>query len=242
MGKITVKHYLNTNLKPYIINGAKYYTIYALVTASRQNTKVKSKAFNEYYTENDFIEINNPENKEDYSILKNEEIAITNIANLLMSELDGFDTTLFAAVYNYFQSIYIFDIDIQLSSEHFAVQKEITTDLYNEKKNKLGLNIDNFFTMPFSMKENQANGMSIYTWFSLDGQINLKNFLVENNCKYDIDRAIEILNKIVYYRSFKKLNWIFRGSKKYEVLNEKYSTFFDLLNENIECYYKELSI
>ena len=42
MNKITVKHYLNTNLKPYVINGDKYYSIYALVTSHRQNTKVKS--------------------------------------------------------------------------------------------------------------------------------------------------------------------------------------------------------
>ena len=42
MGKITVKHFLNTNLKPYVINKQNYYSIYVFVTANRKTTKLKS--------------------------------------------------------------------------------------------------------------------------------------------------------------------------------------------------------
>lgn len=54
MGKITVKHYLNTNLKPYIINGEKYYKIYVLIRADTQNTKIKSDISANEYTEKEF--------------------------------------------------------------------------------------------------------------------------------------------------------------------------------------------
>lgn len=146
MGKISVRHFLNTNLKPYIINGDRYFSIYALITAIRQNTKVKSKAFSEYYTENDFAEIVNPENKEDSEILKNEEATIINIASLLIHEFDVFDTTLFAAVYNYYQEIYIFDLDIE-STDLMVDGKQIgkgKVNLFRKDKNKMGLGIDKF--------------------------------------------------------------------------------------------------
>lgn len=241
MGKITVKHYLNTNLKPYIINGDKYFSIYALVTANRQNTKVKSNAFNEYYTEKDFEEISNPENSEDYEIIKNEEITIINIANLILSEFETFDTTLFAAIYNYFQSIFVFDIDIE-SCSISTTDSTIRVNLYQKDKNKAGIDISEFFILPFSLKENQSKGMSLFTWYSQKVQIELRAFLKNNNCQYDIDKLIEILNKIVFYKSFDKLSWIFKGSRKFEGLTEKYSTILDLADEHVKPYYQELSI
>ena len=59
MGKITIKHFLNTNLKPYIINKQNYYSVYLLITAQRKTTKVKSLVFDEYYSESDFESIFN---------------------------------------------------------------------------------------------------------------------------------------------------------------------------------------
>ena len=40
--KITVKHYLNKNLKPDLIDGLQYYSIYVLIIVNRTNTKTKS--------------------------------------------------------------------------------------------------------------------------------------------------------------------------------------------------------
>ena len=238
MGKITVKHYLNTNLKPYLINGEKYFSIYALVTANRQNTKVKSKVFNEYYSENDFSEITNAKNKADYNLIQGEIETIKNIANMTLSISDGFDTALFAAIYNYYESIYIYDIDIQV----FAVGNENdkkTVDLYDKTKNSLGISIDKLFIKDFSLKENNSKGMSLFTWFSPTGQDELKKFLQEYNCD---NEAIEVLNKIVFFSSFDKLRWIFMGSKKLEAIIDKYRNIFDMPQNQLEPLYTKLSV
>ena len=222
MGKITVKHYLNTNLKPYIINGEKYYTIYALVTANRQNTKVKSKVFNEYYTENDFAEIVDRDNQECYNLLQNEVTTIENIANEIISTIGIFDTALFSAIYNYYNEIFVFDIDIETYD-----CGNIHVNLFDESKNKLGIAIDSFFMKDFSLKECNASGMSLFTWFSALGQNELKRFLIESRCKYDVEEASKILNDIVFRKSFGVLHWILKGSQKYRVLIEKYNTLFE---------------
>ena len=235
MGKITVKHYLNTNLKPYIINGEKYYTIYALVTANRQNTKVKSKVFNEYYTENDFIEITDENSKEEYSMLQNEAKTIENIANELINKVEAFDTVLFSAIYNYYQEIFVFDLDIQI------YQNDKTfVDLYEVNKNKLGIVIDKFFIKDFSIKENKAKGMSLFTWFSPKGQSELTNFLIESNCNYEIEKAVKILNDIVFEKSFSVLKWILKGSQKYNIILEKYEHLFESMY--IIASYEEIGI
>ena len=40
--KITITHYLNKVLKPDLINGLEYYSIYVLIVVNRNNTKTKS--------------------------------------------------------------------------------------------------------------------------------------------------------------------------------------------------------
>ncbi len=242
MGKITVKHYLNTNLKPYIINGEKYYSIYALITVNRQNTKVKSVFYNEYYTEKDFSEIMDKTNKEDYENIENEETTIKNIINILISEFNDFDFVLFSAIYNFYQNIHIFEVDIQLYVSTKNDGTKIIVDLYKKDTNKTGLSIDDFFTLPFSIKENQAKGMSLFTWYSKFAQAELKQYLINNNCLYDVERTIFILNQLVFYNSFDKLNWIIKGSKKFNSLLEKYFSFFDCFEQFAAPYYLELWI
>ena len=41
--KITVKHILKTQLKPTVINGENYYSVYVLMTVNRTNTSQPSK-------------------------------------------------------------------------------------------------------------------------------------------------------------------------------------------------------
>lgn len=231
MGKITVKHYLNTNLKPYIINGDKYYSMYVLITVNRQNTKIKSNKFNEYYTENDFNEIIN--NKEDEKLLFDEVITIQNIVSQMIKFTDSFDTLLLSAIYNFYKNIFIFDIDIQIYKNN-----NLDVDLYNKNKNKLGVEIDNLFISDFSMKENNSKGMSLLTWFSNTGQIELRKFLIDYKCKSDINETIVILNDIVFKKSLEVLQWIFKGSKKYSTLLEKYEFLF----QNIDCYENYLQL
>lgn len=56
MGKITIKHYLNTNLKPYVVDGDKYYKIYVLIRAENKNTKLKSCVSDDEFTESEYDE------------------------------------------------------------------------------------------------------------------------------------------------------------------------------------------
>ncbi len=242
MGKITVKHFLNTNLKPYNINGVKYYSIYLLVTANRQNTKVKSYTYNEYYSENDFIEITNSDNKEDSALLNNEVQTVTTIAEMIINELELFDTALFAAIYNFFSSIYVFELNL----DHIFIDagnKKYIIDLHDKTKNKLGINISDYFLKEFSMKENNSNGMSIYTYYSPIGQKELHNFLKDSHIPMDINEAIKILNQLVFYKACEKLSWIFRGSNKYSALLEKYDRLFNWTDE-IYCthIYEKLGV
>ena len=101
MSKITAKHFLNTNLKPYIINGVKHYSIYILLIAYRQNTKVKSITFNEYYSEDFFNEIINSNDKEDINLIDNEINTITLIAEFLTDILGKFDTAFITSYFKF---------------------------------------------------------------------------------------------------------------------------------------------
>ena len=64
MAKITVTHYLNINLKPYIVNGEKKYNVYVLVRANNQNTKLKSMSSVDEYSEAEYESLlNDPESE-----------------------------------------------------------------------------------------------------------------------------------------------------------------------------------
>lgn len=223
MGKITVKHYLNTNLKPYVINGEKYYSIYILVTANRQNTKIKSAKFCELYTESDFEEIIAESN----TYLKDEIAVITNISNLIIESLGEFDASFFSALYGFLSNVFVFNLDIQL----FSIRVEngqYGIDLYKTDKNAFGIEIDRYFGSDYSLSENRSNGMSLFTWFSDSGQKHLEVFLAENsNKKYKLNEIKELLNRLIYYACLDKFQWVLKGSKKLEPLYEKYSSVFE---------------
>ena len=110
MGKITVKHYLNTNLKPYLVRGEKYYSVYILITVNRKTTKVPSLEFGEFQTESDFEDIiNTPE-------MINEVQTIENIISSQLDLFDGeFDTQLFSAFYNLMPNYKIGKLDSRIA-------------------------------------------------------------------------------------------------------------------------------
>lgn len=96
MGKITIKHYLNTNLKPYIIDNEKYFRIYVLIRADTQNTKIKSDADTNEYTEKEFEKIvNNPESETFKAIIEETKI-IEFIVNKMKEDKKVFSSALFS--------------------------------------------------------------------------------------------------------------------------------------------------
>jgi len=78
MGKITVKHYLNTNLKPYLIGDEKYYKVYFLLRYQNKSTKLKSIT-NLEYTESEYKSIIEDSNNIINKRLNNEVVFIEKI-------------------------------------------------------------------------------------------------------------------------------------------------------------------
>jgi len=226
MGKITVKHYLNTNLKPYIIRGENYYSIYALVIVNRKNTKVKSINFEEIYTEKDFEDIILEDD------LQQEISVIEKICMLILDVLRDFDTTFFSLYYTHVKNIFVGDIEFEEGAD----------DKYNiwdglAKKNKLNLGLDDFTYGDFSLSINKTKGMDIYTWYSKKGQMELSQYLQEEKVIGDIVENIQMLNKLVFLGSLQTFSEKLHETKKGKELYDKYS---DILENDYWRYCIEL--
>ena len=216
--KITVKHYLNTNSKPYIINGISYYSIYILLTAKRQNTKFKSFGFNELYCEKDFEDILNLTDNEDKKIITEEISVLENISNLVINELQDFDTHFVTAYFSFIPTIQIWDVDIEV----FRLDDKYV-NFYNKENNKSGIKLDDYKLL----KTNSiVKGISLYEFFGNANQQFLRDFLVYNDCKTSIEDTISDINKIFFYQSFDKFKWFLNGSKKNKTLLTKYEVLF----------------
>lgn len=245
MGKITVKHYLNTNLKSYKINGEDYYSVYILVTANRQNTKVKSIKFNELYTENNYNELiqeNNPN-------LDLEISSITNISNIMIDILGEFDTSFFTILYTSSEDNILNKI---LEDCHYVdmYRKYNSADngyymfnLARKESNKFNINILDFINKK-QIKRDNTNNMTVFYWFSDKVQNELIKFINENKPKID---KFEIRNKInlfVFYSYLNGLSEIFKKKKKelynkYESIFSYYVTYIDKLTEEYGKYGEE---
>lgn len=226
--KITVKHYLNTNSKPYTINGINYYSIYILLTAKRQNTKVKSIAFNELYSEKDFDEIINSKDKEDTNLITEEISVLENITNLVINELKEFDTHFVTAYFNFLSTIQIWDVDV----ERFKIDgKQI--DFYHKEKNKAGLKLDDYKLL----KTNNIiiKGITLYEFFGNSNLDFLKNFLIDSKIKTNLSDTLEDIKRIYFYQSFDKFKWFLNGSKKNKTLIEKYQVLFEDFTHILTC-------
>lgn len=99
MGKITVNHYLNTNLKPYLIGNEKYYKVYFLLRYQSKNTKIKSLV-NIEVTENEYNEILNDNTNLTNIRLKNEVVFVENIIKAIEKSNNIFDFKVFNDYWN----------------------------------------------------------------------------------------------------------------------------------------------
>jgi len=219
MSKITVKHYLNTNIKPYYISGEPYYGVYILVIVNRQNTKVKSLIFNELYREIDFKELTTSDE------MKLEESIIENFVPLLIEYFSGFDTSLFSSFFNFINTIHVGDIDIEDNSSGTK-----TLDL-SGGFSKFYIDLIEYFYTGYSQNKNMTKGMSIYDWFSNENKKELQKYLIKNKCKIDINETIEVLFKMVFLGCLDRFSWFLKGSPKNSKLFQKYELIFDSTKE-----------
>lgn len=241
MSKITAKHFLNTNLKPYIINGVKHYSIYILLIAYRQNTKVKSITFNEYYSEDFFNEIINSNDKEDINLIDNEINTITLIAEFLTDILGKFDTAFITSYFKFTSLININNFSYvsgqikHINKYDFAfnivevIQIE-TEDYLGRKKHK---------TQEFNLLEHISNcliNITLYDFFNKENQTKLKNIIIEQYKGNNIDNFISDYNKAIIYNSLDEFSENISQTKN-DYLLEKYQHIFDLAKEKSNLYY-----
>ena len=218
MSKITIKHFLNTNLKPYLINKQNYYSIYLLITANRKTTKLKSLVFDEYYTESDFDDIFNSENEIDKNMVDNELKAINTISEITIEALAEFNTSFLTAYINFSNSISVWkpDAEIKINNKSTFTNNSIF---------KVG--IDNIFTEIGKDKE-----ITIFEFYNLESQNIAIEFLEKNNIQ-NPKTVLQDINKIIFYTSIEYFHWYVEGNKKNSDLISRFYLLFDNYKEII---------
>ena len=98
MGKITVKHYLNTNLKPYEMDGEKQYKIYFLLRYNNKNTKVKS-LINEEMTLTEYEERKSDNSDILHNRIENETKLIEKLIEISEKTKQPFEIKLFTDIW-----------------------------------------------------------------------------------------------------------------------------------------------
>lgn len=224
MGKITVRHFLNVNLKPYLIRGEAYYSMYIMVIVNRKSTKIKSITFGELYSEKDFEDIIEYDDKQ----MKQEATAIENICSLILDIFPEFDATLFSLYYSVLKDIFIDEIEWEEGAYH-------NFNLFSAEKNKLGIAMECFIYGDYSLAINDTHGMDLFNWYTEETQNELKTFLEQYSC---VDHDLQkIMNKLAFLGSFKRFVTLIKRTRKGKELYDKYSRTFD---DKFELYYEEL--
>lgn len=225
MGKITISHFLNTNLKSYLINKEEYYSIYILVTAKRKSTKIKSLCFGEYYSEKDFQNIMSSDNIEDKNIIQNEVNSVRLMSEIIINELNEFDTNFLSAFYNFSNTVDIWKVDNQIFNFN-----ESKVDLYSKEGNLAGIELDKI-----KIELTDIRGISLYELFNLDNQYKILNILKEQK-KYNPEILLSDINKTFFYRSMEFFIYYIQGSKKNKELKDKFEYFFETSEARIDKY------
>ncbi|MBE7696884.1 hypothetical protein [Tenacibaculum finnmarkense] len=223
--KITVKHYLNTNLKPYIINDVKHYSVYLMLVAHRKNTKVKSIAFDNYYSESVFSEIINSKDTYDQDLIRNEITALTLISEITINELKEFDTAFITSYFKY-------------SSKNFIDSLAQGIDILNQNsKNQISCFINCLHLNSCFLDYTSLEYISILDFFGYKIQNLLKNYFKNELNSKDCIKDIELFNKHMFYSSLKRFEKTIIKTKNYYLI-EKYSNSFNKIS-NIECRNKQ---
>lgn len=212
--KITIKHFLNTNLKPFVINGKNYYSIYILITAKRKTTKLKSLEFSEYYTKEDFNDIFNSDNEDDNTIIKNETTSFINIAKLIIDSIEDFSPAFFTAYLSFSNNITFWEIPLE----------DITPF---KKDNILKLDLSQLYSN--IQGEKYITEKTVFQLYNNENQTKALNYIKQNG----IENPKEILNdinQIIFYCSLEKFRWFVEGSKKNISIKNKHIFLFENYN------------
>lgn len=211
VGKITVKHFLNVNLKPYLVRGEKFFPVYLLIIVHQKTTKVRSHEFAELQTEEDFEKIINS---------KNAKVEIETVENLIDAQISCFregifDTNLFSALYNLMP--------------RYSISRSVTFKAALKSTGKINdADLDYLVTYTgLFQRENNTivePELTFYEWFDPSMQKNNSKYLK----KFHIPAySIRVINQVVVISFFEVLMIIAHSQRKYHEMKAKYAKSFD---------------
>ncbi|MBT0526007.1 hypothetical protein [Riemerella anatipestifer] len=216
MSKITIQHYLNTNLKAYLINGKKYYPIYLQVTAKRKTTKIRSLIFEEYYTEQDFEDIFSFNDENDKILVNNEIAVFENVAKLIIEALGDFDTTFYVKYLSFSNTISVWKPDVQILNFN---NKRYTT--YDENS-IFGVPLDTLYLeIGSNIKE-----PTIFEFLNNSNQTKALKFISENT-KGNAKEILNDINELIFYFSLDYFSYFLEANQKTRELKELYLMLFE---------------
>lgn len=184
MGKISVRHFLNKNLKahyPYG-DGIPYYYVYMLITYKRKQYKLRSRDIEHVYSEKEFEDINKSGTKL-YLKALNEIEKI----KLLIEKIDSIDSNadlrdVFAKYDRYLEKVY--DIGYSLY-DGLASTVDVTNGRYELAAR---------FIFLFRDFDRQKN-VGLFSWYFSDTQSQFASFLVKKGIhKDEIKQLLEFIN------------------------------------------------
>ncbi len=202
---VSVKHYLNTTLKPSVVDGKLYYPVYLMINAKRKTSRIKSLVFLNNYTVEQF--------KEKNECIKEKIVfeigIIERILRLTVRELKEYNTTFFNAYTNFCFDAVITMVDInkycyKWDGLNFKFLNSLfLKDLSSSKKS---LRILDFFSNEIQKDVNKE----------------LKKQIENNKLSYSATEVLNDFNKMVFYDLLEYFNFYLKGSKKTRELVYKY--------------------
>jgi hypothetical protein len=199
--KITVKHYLNTNLKAYKVKNENFYSVYLFVTTKNVVTRVKSHYFNDLYSLKEFENFSNAGN-ENFELMKKEVGAVENIIRAQLNLTKEFDTNLFSLLYNHTPNIKL----IHSSASMDKYLKNVCMIESEKEKIQLG-------------DKEVATTISIYDFFKPNYQKEVERILREKENKLPIMENVNVGVLLCFFQAAKN---VLSTIKKYEKISTKY--------------------
>ncbi|XKX05239.1 hypothetical protein R8G61_12885 [Tenacibaculum maritimum] len=208
--KVTISHFLNTNLKPFVMKGDNYYPIYIKVTAKRTTTKTRSLVFKEHYTQTEFDEIISSEEIEDIEMIKNEVSAIERIARITINELKEFDTAFFYSFVDFSNTLSIWECDVELLQGYDYSSKLNTYKLFG---------IDLIYIY-LKEKMELIREPTLFEFYGETGQGYVLECLEKQSLKYDLNTLLNNINKLHFYKSINYFKYYVEGNRKTKPLKK----------------------
>lgn len=180
MSKITVKHFLNKNLKPFISPEGNEYKLYVLIRYINQNTKIKS-LIEETFTEDRF---NNIESESIYvEWMKKETELVEKTINILESVNYIFDIKTFRQFYDFSCYPIIKNLEDYIKWD-YDQRNSFSDNFFHKENYKFNINLLNTLKRIVYNNENYLNNEIYLGLFKNDKtleSLKINQYVVDNS-------------------------------------------------------------